>query len=84
MHAVTPMGEGTPMGVKLQKISRYVILKLIAPISDRDTLFLFGLGSTPATADQFCEIRPHPLSECLGPSTLSKLKIRKTKNTDFS
>ena len=31
------------MGVKLQKISRYVILKLIAPISDRDTLFLFGL-----------------------------------------
>ena len=48
------------MGVELQKITRYVILKLIAPISDRDTLFLFGLDQIQLLQINFVKFVPIP------------------------
>ena len=48
------------MGVKLQKITRYVILKLIAPISDRDALFLFGLDQIQLLQINFVKFVPIP------------------------
>ena len=48
------------MGVKLCKITRYVILKIIAPISDRDTLYLFGLDQSQLLQINFLKFAPIP------------------------
>ena len=54
------MGVGTPMGVKLCKITRYVVLKVIALISDRDTLYLFDLDQPQLLQINFVKFAPIP------------------------
>ena len=77
LRAVTPMGVGythgcrvTPMGVKLQE--NLEVCDFETHCADFWPGYIVSVrsGSNPVAADQLCEIRPHPLLDCLWPGTL--------------